>query len=91
MKIEMISKAVICATSLLMYSGEPGMKFREATTLQHDCSSSIFYHILSFVTIPRFRYKVIFLFFVKSSLKILLIKLHHVHLTITATTRIILV
>ena len=52
MKIEMISKAVICATSLLMYSGEPGMKFWEATTLQHDCSSLIFYHILSFVTIP---------------------------------------
>ena len=53
MKIEMISKAVICATSLLMYSGEPGMKFREATTLQHDCSSLIFYHILSFVTISH--------------------------------------
>ncbi len=52
MKIEMISKAVICATSLLMYSGEPGMKFWEATTLQHDCSSLPFYHILSFVTIP---------------------------------------
>ena len=33
MKIEMISKAVICATSPLMYSGEPGMKIREATTL----------------------------------------------------------
>ena len=29
MKIEMISKAVICATSPLMYSGEPGMKFWE--------------------------------------------------------------
>ena len=26
-------------------------KFREAATLQHDCSSLIFYHILSFVTI----------------------------------------
>ena len=35
MKIEMISKAVICATSPLMYSGKPGMKFWEATTLQH--------------------------------------------------------
>ncbi len=62
MKIEMISKAVICATSPLMYSGKPGMKFREATTLQHDCSSLIFYHILSFVTIPRFHCKVIFPF-----------------------------
>ena len=51
MKIEMISKAVICATSPLMYSGKPGMKFWEATTLQHDCSSPIFYHILSSVTI----------------------------------------
>jgi len=52
MKIEMISKAVICATSPLMYSGKPGTKFWEATTLQHDCSSPLFYHILSFVTIP---------------------------------------
>ena len=57
MKIEMISKAVICATSPLMYSGKPGVKFREVTTLQHDCSSLIFYHILSFMTIPRFPYK----------------------------------
>ncbi len=52
MKIEMISKAVICATSPLMYSGVPGMKFWEAATLQHDCSSPIFYQILSFVAIP---------------------------------------
>ncbi len=52
MKIEMISKAVICATSPLMYSGKPGMKFWEATTLQHDCSSLIVYHILSIMTIP---------------------------------------
>ncbi len=60
MKIEMISKAVICATSPLMYSGKPGMKFWEVTTLQHDCSSLIFYHILSFMTIPRFPYKYYF-------------------------------
>ncbi len=52
MKIEMISKAVICATSPLMYSGKPGMKFWEAATLQHDCSYLPFYHILSFITIP---------------------------------------
>jgi len=33
MKIEMISKAVICATSLLMYSGKPVIKCREISTL----------------------------------------------------------
>ena len=38
-----------------MYSSTPPplfFKFREATTLQHDYPSLIFYHILSFVTIP---------------------------------------
>ena len=38
-----------------MYPSAPPplfFKFREATTVQHDCSSPIFYHILSFVTIP---------------------------------------
>ena len=56
MKIEMISKAVICATSPLMYSGKPGMKFWEATNLQHDYPSLRVYHILSFLTIPRFHF-----------------------------------
>ena len=43
MKIEMISKAVICATSLLMYSGKPGMKFREAV---HPVTRLSLYYII---------------------------------------------
>lgn len=38
MKTEMISKAVICATSLLMYSGNPVIKHREISTLSRALS-----------------------------------------------------
>ena len=46
MKIEMISKAVIHATSLPMYSGKPGIQCWEATTLSWVLSVKILYHVL---------------------------------------------
>ena len=45
MKIEMISKAVIHATSLPMYSGKPGIWCWEATTLSWVLSVKILYHV----------------------------------------------
>ena len=44
-KIEMISKAVICATSLLMYSDESGMKFWE---VYHLATRLFLYDILPY-------------------------------------------
>lgn len=44
MKIERISKAVICATSLPMYSGKPVIRCWEATTLSWVLSNLKFYH-----------------------------------------------
>ncbi len=57
MKIEMISKAVICVTSPLMYSGKPGVKFREAyhlvTRLLHIDNISHFSLPDNILSVPR--------------------------------------